>query len=354
MRLLITGICGFVGSALARALPGMMEGLEIVGLDNLIRNGSHLNRADLTARGIRVFHGDLRVASDLETLPPCDWVIDAAANPSVLAGFDGQTSSRQLLEHNLGGTLNLLEYCKRHRAGFLLLSTSRVYAIEPLTRLPLRVEGQAYVPDPAGNLPVGLSPAGITEEFSTEPPLSLYGTSKRCSETLALEYGRAFDFPVWIDRCGVLAGPGQFGRADQGIFSFWIHSWRARRPLKYIGFEGHGHQVRDALHPADLAVLVARQITRPDASTTRLWNVAGGGANACSLAQLSAWCADRLGPHPVASDTTPRPFDLPWVVLDSRRAGEFWSWRPGWTLPMILEEIAVHAEQNPRWLEMVH
>ena len=66
-------------------------------------------------------------------------MIDAAANPTVLAGVDGQTSSRQLVEHNLLGTVNLLEYCRRHGAAFVLLSTSRVYSIEPLASLPLRV-----------------------------------------------------------------------------------------------------------------------------------------------------------------------------------------------------------------------
>ena len=33
-----------------------------------------------------------------------------------------------------------------------------------------------------------------------------------------------------------MAGAGQFGHAAQGIFSWWIHSWAARRPLAYIGF----------------------------------------------------------------------------------------------------------------------
>ena len=61
-------------------------------------------------------------------------------------------------------------------------------------------------------------------------PLSLYGASKLASETLILEYGECFGFPVWINRCGVLAGAGQFGKADQGIFSFWIHSFKEKIP----------------------------------------------------------------------------------------------------------------------------
>jgi CDP-paratose 2-epimerase len=116
MKILITGICGFVGSTLTRVLLDSIPGLTIMGLDNLIRPGSELNRSDMASLGVKMFHGDLRNASDFETIPACDWVIDAAANPSVLAGVDGKTSSRQVLEHNLGGTINTLEYCKAYQA----------------------------------------------------------------------------------------------------------------------------------------------------------------------------------------------------------------------------------------------
>ena len=132
MKLLVTGAAGFVGSTLINSLLESEPGIEIVGLDNLVRPGSELNRKALQTRGVTFVHGDVRVASDFENLPPVDWVIDAAANPSVLAGIDGKTSSRQVIEHNLGGTVNMLEYCRRRGSGFILLSTSRVYSIKPL------------------------------------------------------------------------------------------------------------------------------------------------------------------------------------------------------------------------------
>ena len=135
MKLLITGICGFVGSSLAQAWIDADADIVIYGLDNFIRPGSEENRNHLQKFGIKLFHGDIRLASDFETLPKVDWVIDAAANPSVLAGVDGYTSSRQLIEHNLSGTVNILEYCKKQSAGFIMLSTSRVYSITPLSKL---------------------------------------------------------------------------------------------------------------------------------------------------------------------------------------------------------------------------
>jgi CDP-paratose 2-epimerase len=349
MKALITGICGFVGSSLAKRIKAAKSDLEVFGLDNLMRLGSEANR-HLARDGIRVIHGDIRCPSDVENLPGADWVIDAAANPSVLAGFDNRSSTRQLVEHNLFGTVNLLEYCRRHSAGLILLSSSRVYAIRPLSQLPLEEMGRRFVPRfPDINLP-GFSAAGIAEDFSTEPPISLYGATKLASETLALEYGTGCGFPVWINRCGVLAGAGQFGTAEQGIFSFWIHAWRAGRPLSYIGFGGKGFQVRDAFHPDDLAAFVLQQMEYSGSDRPRVCNLSGGIANSMSLLELSDWCGNRFGPREVKSDGKDRPFDIPWVVLDSGLAAEAWAWKIRRPISSILAEIACHADENPDWL----
>jgi CDP-paratose 2-epimerase len=353
MKILISGVCGFVGSNLARGLLENVAGREIIGLDNLSRAGSHLNLEPLRKRGVAVRHADLRCASDLEGLPDVDWIIDAAANPSVLAGVDATTSSRQLLEHNLSGTINLLELAKRSHAGFTLLSTSRVYSVKALSEIPVVAdENDAFGPDLAVGLPEGVSAHGIAENFSTAAPVSLYGASKLASETIALEYGEAFDFPVWINRCGVLAGAGQFGHAEQGIFSFWINAYLRRQPLKYIGFDGAGHQCRDCFHPRDLLPILEKQFALRDSDRPRIVNLGGGPENAMSLAQLSRWCEARFGAHPVATEPTPRPFDVPWLVMDSRLAGKTWQWHPATKLETILEEIAQHAQDHPDWLKI--
>lgn len=373
MKILITGICGFAGSVIARGLLEHLPGVQITGIDSLIRKGSETNLEPLRALGIDVRVGDIRNEQDLADLPAADWVLDCAANPSVLAGVDGKTSAKELLDHNLGGTIHLLEYCRRHQAGFILLSTSRVYSIPPLASLPVEVHNNAYRPSLSAlnlkpsdsdsdsdylspsdlRLKPSISPLGLTESFSTLPPISLYGSSKKCSELLALEYGMTFDFPVRINRCGVLAGAGQFGKADQGIFSFWIHSWARRKPLKYIGFGGGGHQVRDCLHPRDIVPLLIAQMGDPSRKVEPILNVSGGVESAMSLAQLSAWCSERLGPHQVAADTNPRPFDIPWMVLDSSAVKEAWGWAPSTSRDAILEEIAQHTQSHPDWLNLV-
>ncbi|MFM8810191.1 MAG: hypothetical protein ACKOJB_15040, partial [Chthoniobacterales bacterium] len=158
-----------------------------------------------------------------------------------------------------------------------------------------------------------------------------------------------------------------------------------------IGFGGTGHQVRDGLHPEELVDLVLKQMERggrkvegrrqseeaadglrdkraevlEDAETKgdlkfqigdlraaapRIFNVSGGIASAMSLKQLSDWCAKEFGARDVAVDLAPRPFDLPWVVLDSSRAEEFWDWKPRRSVRSICAEIARHARENPEWL----
>ena len=352
MKVLITGICGFVGSSLAKTWIDADAGVAICGLDNFIRPGSEDNRIPLQTLGIKLFHGDIRMASDFEALPKADWVIDAAANPSVLAGTDGNTSSRQLIEHNLIGTVNILEYCKKHGAGFIMLSTSRVYSIKPLSNLIVEPIAQAFRLSEGQLFPPGVSSAGVSEAFSTAAPVSLYGSTKLASEVMALEYGETFDFPVWINRCGVMAGAGQFGKADQGIFAYWINEYLRRRPLKYIGFGGSGFQVRDCLHPRDLIPLLQKQTGTAPCHEVRLVNIGGGGSHAMSLAQLSAWCADRFGSHSIGSEPAVRRFDIPWMIMDCRLAEQIWNWRPQTSLNQILDEIAYHAQEHPNWLEI--
>ena len=351
MKILISGVCGFVGATLARGLLERDPKHEIFGVDNFSRPGSWLYAAPLKELGVKIRHGDIRFASDLEWIPAVNWIIDAAANPSVLAGVDGATSSRQLIEHNQSSTVNLLEIAKRFRAGFVLLSTSRVYSVKALSQIPVVVQDDAFKPDSAARFPEGMSAHGIAENFPTSAPVSLYGASKLASETIALEYGEAFNFPVWINRCGVLAGAGQFGHAEQGIFAYWINAYHRRRPLRYIGFDGAGHQCRDCFHPRDLLELLEKQFAASPSDRPRIINLGGGSDNAMSLAQLSNWCEARFGSHQVASDLAPRAFDVSWLVMDSRLAEAVWSWRPTTPLESILDEIARHAEAHPDWLE---
>jgi CDP-paratose 2-epimerase len=168
---------------------------------------------------------------------------------------------------------------------------------------------------------------------------------------MALEYSNVFGFPVWIDRCGVLAGPGQFGTPDQGIFSYWLNAHLRQRSLRYIGFEGRGMQVRDAMHPRDLAALLDAQMRLGRAGGQRVYTAGGGPKNAMSLAELTAWCDARFRPNAPVADTCPRCYDIPWVVMDNGNAECHFRWRVEVSMENLLSQIAAHAETHPNWLE---
>lgn len=333
MNLLLSGGCGFVGTAICRRFLASRPGLRITVIDSLRRRGAESNVAVLESLGVKVVHGDIRLPQDLN-VDHFNWIIDAAAEPSVTGGG---TTREQMVGHNLAGTLNLIELAASQGAGFILLSTSRVYSIEALKALPLNVRDDAFCLGARPFPPFwGISDDGVAEDFSTESPLSLYGATKLASEIMAMEYGKQTGTPVVINRCGMLAGAGQFGRPDQGVFSWWIRQWAARGPLAYRGFGGVGHQVRDVLHPFDLADLILKQI---DAAPQEVVNVSGGIESATSLAQLSSVCRDALGPHEVSSDPDTHAYDVPWLVLDSSEARRRYDWRPTITRGEIFKEI---------------
>ena len=171
MKILITGICGFVGSTLAEALLARAEGITICGIDNLMRPGSEMNRVRLRTLGVEFVHGDIRAWSDMAAMPEADWVIDAAANPSVLAGVGGGGSSRQLFEHNLAALGNVLGTAKRTRRA--VAEQQPCLSIPALAGLPLLVRDDAFRLNADAALPAGVSADGIGVGFSTQAPVAL-------------------------------------------------------------------------------------------------------------------------------------------------------------------------------------
>jgi len=352
MKILVTGGCGFAGSELAQAFTQSGFG-DIVAFDNFSRKGSERNRLRLTGLGIQVAHGDVRCPSDFSSVSKCDWIVDCAANPSVLAGV-GCGSSMGVVESNLMGTVQLLELAKRWNAGLILLSTSRVYSMDVLRKIPLSKTATRFVPDADGAFPSGLSAQGIKENFCTEPPLSLYGSTKRASELLAAEYAYAYQMPVWINRCGVMAGGGQMGGPQQGIIAYWIHAVREKRQLRFTGFGGTGLQVRDLFHPNDLVeTLVMQMKNRPPAGEAPVTVFGGGLDNSVSLHELHCWCEARWGSHTVEQVEVSHSMDIPWMVMDSTAAESRFGWKIKHTKAMIFEEIAEFAEKNENWLSQV-
>ena len=352
MKIAITGICGFVGSELALQLCECFDGARIAGIDNFSRPGSETTRARLKAAGAVVKHGDIRCPSDLDVLDEADWVVDAAAQPSVLAGVDGRTSSRQAVDHNLAGTLNVLEFCKQRGAGLVLLSTSRVYSVKALSALPLVVDRDAFVPDRFAAWPAGASPAGVAEDFSTAAPVSLYGATKVASEVMAVEYGHAFGLPVVINRCGVSGRWPPVRDCGTGHF-FVLGSRVGRGPPAHVPrlrWDGPPGTRRTA---SDRPRVPHRQ---PDSPGGR------GGRNLerrRRRAELDvAGAVERMVRRAIRPANGPRRRESATVgraVAGDRPCdgcSDRFRWAPSRGVTDILAEIADHHQRHPDWLSL--
>ena len=327
VKVLVTGGAGFVGGTLGLSLKQHHPDWEVTALDNLKRRGSELGLPRLAAGGVRFVHGDVRIAEDIESAGAFDLLLECSAEPSVLAGLDG--SPAYVIETNLVGTVRCLEVARRHRAGVIFLSTSRVYPIEALSKLPRREAEKRFELEAATPPIPGYSLEGIAEEFPLAGARSIYGATKLSSELLIAEYVAAYGMAAVVNRCGVLAGPWQMGRVDQGVVMHWAASHVYGWPLQYIGYGGTGKQVRDLLHVDDLVELVDLQIPRLGELSGRIYNVGGGRKVSVSLMELTELCAAAAGNRvPLSGVAETRMADVPVYLTDARRVREELDWQP--------------------------
>jgi CDP-paratose 2-epimerase len=346
MKILITGGAGFVGGALAKFFQRDAANNSVVVLDNLRRRGSESNLNGLRSEGVAFVHGDIRNPADLEALGGTfDVLIEASAEPSVHAGL--AESPRYVLDTNLVGALNCLEFARTRCGSFVFLSSSRVYSIKPLTELPVvELPTRFEFQDEGCHIP-GVSCRGISEGFSCNSHRSYYGGSKLAAELLCQEYAAQAGLPIVINRCGVIAGPGQFGKTDQGVFTLWVARHYFGRSLKYTGFGGKGLQVRDLLHPDDLCDLVRRQLQSWNVVSGRTFNVGGGRPGSVSLQEFTGLCQDATGRKvAITADPATSPVDIPWYVTDHAQVTTHLNWAPLRSPKQIVHDITDWIRAN--------
>jgi len=349
VNVLVTGGAGFVGANLSLALAGREAGHRVVALDSLKRRGSELNLPRLHDAGVRFVHGDVRLPADLEAAGPVDAIVECSAEPSVLAGVHGGTEF--VVHTNLVGAYNCLELARRHDASLVFLSTSRVYPTGPLNALHY-LEGETRF-ELADDQPYpGASARGIAEEFPLEGDRTLYGATKLGAELLVHEYAAAFGVRAVINRCGVIAGPWQMGKVDQGVFTHWVVSHHFNRELAYIGYGGRGKQVRDLLHPDDLVDLVDAQLAAPGDWAGATLNVGGGKDCSLSLREATDICVELTGTTvPFRSEPENRPGDVRIYLSDCTRLYGRTDWRPQRGAKRIMEDIHRWVTDNERALK---
>jgi CDP-paratose 2-epimerase len=351
-KILVTGGAGFVGSSLAISLKKKYPVYELFVIDNLKRKGSELNIRRLTDQEITFIHGDIRNKEDFDAITTdINCIIEASAEPSVLAGINGTPD--YLINTNLLGTINCLNFAKKHKADFIFLSTSRVYPIKNIENINFDEKETRFILSKQQQLP-GISSKGIAENFPLDGYRSLYGATKLASELIIQEYNHFYGIKSVINRCGVLTGPWQMGKVDQGVIVLWMakHFWK--QELSYIGYGGTGKQVRDLLHMEDLFRLIDFQIHRMEVVNGEILNVGGGDSVSVSLQELTALAQKITGNQiPIKNIAENRQADIRVYITDNSKVTNLTGWQPQIKVEQIIEDIYAWLQINHKDLERI-
>lgn len=334
-KILITGGCGFIGSNIAVALK--KGGFDVTCFDNLSRCGSEILARHVQDFGCIFIKGDIRNQKDLNRLKKrFDLMIECSAEPSVLVGSKG-SDAWFMVENNLIGSINCFEYCRKDSTPIMFLSTSRVYPYNAINSLKFKELSTRY--EYSDKMP-GITKQGIGTDFDLKGYRSLYGATKLSSEYILREYSCQYDIPSIINRCGVVAGPWQLGKVDQGVFTYWIANHFFKEKLNYIGFNGRGKQVRDLLHIDDLIRLIKSQIKCIKNYKGEIFNVGGGRFSNLSLLEATAICRKITGNKiKIGRQVRTRPADIKWFITNNAETKAEFGWKPAKTPEEILSDI---------------
>ena len=312
MKILIPGGCGFIGSNIAIFLKKNNPKYLIHSLDNISRNSSKLNLKRLLKYKIKNLNIDVSNYKKIKNLKKYDLIIDCSAEAAVEVS---KKDIKKVFNTNLLGTFNILEKVKKDRSKIIFLSSSRVYSIKKITHKAKNIQNQKYK-------------FSINEKFPKDSPISIYGFTKLSSENLIQEYSYAFNIKYIINRFGVVSGPWQFGKQDQGFVSLWLWRFINKKKLNYIGYKGSGKQVRDILHVFDLCELVQEQIEKFNSVYNKIFNVGGGIKNSLNLRQLTNMCETITGKKIlIGKKKSTSKYDIPYYVTNNTHVYKFYNWR---------------------------
>ena len=321
MKILITGGCGFVGTNIALYLNS--KGFNVSSLDNLSRKGSLYNFSLLEKKSIKNYKFDISSYNYIKKLPKFNLIIDCCAEASVEIS---RKDIDKVFKTNLIGTFNILKKAKNDNSSIIFLSSSRVYSINELNK--------KYKIQKIRKKKL------ICTNFSTSKPRSIYGFTKFASEMLIEEFSYAFNIKYIINRCGVISGPLQFGKQDQGFVSLWVSSYISKKNLSYIGYNGSGKQMRDVLHIDDLCKLILLQIKNFKKINNLIFNVGGSNFSSTNLKNLSKICEEITG-NKIKFKKIKKTsiYDIPWYCSDNSIVSKTYNWKPKKNIKDIVSDL---------------
>ena len=337
MKILVTGGCGFVGTNLCLHLK--KKKFKVISIDNLSRKGSKYNLNLLKNNNIKNFKIDIANFNNLKKIPKVDLIIDCCAEAAV------EVSKRELDKvffTNLVGTFNILKKAKIDKAKLIFLSSSRVY---PLTLLSNLVKQKKM------NKKIRFFKK-IDEKFSLDGPRSIYGFTKLSSEMLIEEFSYQFGIKFIINRCGVISGPLQFGKQDQGFVSLWLWRHLNKKKLNYIGYGGKGHQVRDVLHIDDLKKLIFLQIKKLSKINNKIFTVGGSIKNKISLIELTKICQKITGNEiKIGKIKKTSNYDIPIFITNNSKVSKTYGWKVEKDIYEISQDVYKWLSNNKKLIK---
>jgi CDP-paratose 2-epimerase len=335
-KILITGGCGFVGSNLCIFLN--KKRYKVSSLDNLSRKGSRYNLNLLKKLNIKNHNINIENYHQISKLPKFDIIIDCCAEAAVEVS---KNNFDKVINTNLIGTINILKKVKNDKSKIIFLSSSRVFPIKKINEIfKKKVLNNSLV---------------IKEMFSenseTNGPKTIYGVTKLASEMFIEEFSYAFNIKYIINRCGVISGPLQFGKQDQGFVSLWIWRHLMKKKLSYIGYGGKGNQTRDVLHIYDLCELIFMQIKKIGSINNSLFTVGGSTKSNISLKKLTKICQEITGNKlRITKVKKTSIYDIPYFITDNSKVIKSYNWKPKRNILNIVKDTYNWLKNNKAYL----
>lgn len=241
MKVLVTGVAGFIGFHVAKQL--LDQDVIVVGIDNLNNyydvslKEARLNELSKHAKAknftfIKMDISDTTLVQELFAQHSFMQVIHLAAQAGVRYSI---VNPYAYVQSNLVGFVNILENCRQHKVSHLVYaSSSSVYGLN------------AALP--------------FSENISVNHPVSFYGATKRANEIMAHSYSSLYNLPTTGLRFFTVYGP--WGRPDMALFKF-TKAILAGEPIDVFN---HGEHYRDFTYIDDIVTGILKVAASPAAT----------------------------------------------------------------------------------------